>query len=387
MANKGFGAKEINLVGGGTPTISSPNNLNLNANVVAIGTDATIGRNLNVTGISSIFGVKVSGVVTATGGFNGPIYIDESEDDNVYYNIPWLDTAQGGNGYRNLQVDVGEQLAFNPLLNSLKVSGFVTSTSGYNLGIQSGGSFLTYSPVKTLNFIGAGVTVTTTNLTSGNTITINIGGGSGQPGVGTNTSINTSGIITAAAFDSSVVGGTPYIGVGVGKTELSIEARHVAISTDLSVGRNVKISGITTFHNIVIMDTFLGVGASVLSTTYEAVSKVGDGTDKVFVTHYDISAAIGNAGYQFKGPALLNTTVNPTLYLHRGFTYAFRNTTTINHPFRIQYTGTTTGYGSTYLSGSQTGTQYLTVPFDAPNTLEYACTIHPNMKGTFIIPT
>ena len=32
MAEKGFGVKEINLIGAsGTPTIESPNNLNLNA--------------------------------------------------------------------------------------------------------------------------------------------------------------------------------------------------------------------------------------------------------------------------------------------------------------------------------------------------------------------
>ena len=37
MAEKGFGVKDINLIGpSGTPTITSPNNLNLNANNVAI---------------------------------------------------------------------------------------------------------------------------------------------------------------------------------------------------------------------------------------------------------------------------------------------------------------------------------------------------------------
>ena len=44
MADKGFGVKEINLIGAsGVPTIESPNNLNLNAVNVAISTDVSIG--------------------------------------------------------------------------------------------------------------------------------------------------------------------------------------------------------------------------------------------------------------------------------------------------------------------------------------------------------
>ena len=60
MAEKGFGVKEINLIGAsGTPTIESPNNLNLNAVNVAISTNATIGGNLTVTG-----NVGVAGTLT-----------------------------------------------------------------------------------------------------------------------------------------------------------------------------------------------------------------------------------------------------------------------------------------------------------------------------------
>ena len=55
MAEKGFGVKEINLIGAsGTPTIESPNNLNLNAVNVAISTNATVGGTLSVTGSVSV---------------------------------------------------------------------------------------------------------------------------------------------------------------------------------------------------------------------------------------------------------------------------------------------------------------------------------------------
>ena len=78
MAEKGFGVKEVNLIGAsGTPTITSPNNLNLNAVNVAISTNASIGGNLTVTGNIGIAGtltyedvtnVDSIGIVTAREG-------------------------------------------------------------------------------------------------------------------------------------------------------------------------------------------------------------------------------------------------------------------------------------------------------------------------------
>ena len=88
------------------------------------------------------------------------------------------------------------------------------------------------------------------------------------------------------------------------------------------------------------------------------------------------------------GPGQRNTVGNPTIYLMRGFTYMFENSTGGSHPFRIQFTGTTTGVG-TYVSGSQTGVQIFTIPHDAPASYEYQCTVlgHASMKGSFIIPS
>ena len=83
MAEKGFGVKEINLVGAtGTPTIESGGNLNLNANNVAISTNVSIGGTLSVTGNISVGGtltyaevtnVDSLGIVTARTGIKiGP---------------------------------------------------------------------------------------------------------------------------------------------------------------------------------------------------------------------------------------------------------------------------------------------------------------------------
>ena len=53
MADKGFGVREIDLIGGdgGTPFIESPNNLNLNANTV--GVSASLSNRLEQMSVES----------------------------------------------------------------------------------------------------------------------------------------------------------------------------------------------------------------------------------------------------------------------------------------------------------------------------------------------
>ena len=86
MAEKSFGVKEINLIGAsGTPTIESPNNLNLNAVNVAISTNVSIGGTLTVTGNVSVGGtltyedvtnIDSVGLITAREG----IFIPDSKE-------------------------------------------------------------------------------------------------------------------------------------------------------------------------------------------------------------------------------------------------------------------------------------------------------------------
>ena len=131
--------------------------------------------------------------------------------------------------------------------------------------------------------------------------------------------------------------------------------------------------------------TTLNVSGVTTAANFRTNSTTGDGSDVGFAIKYYITSN-GSSSYRFAGPGLINTTDNPTLYLHRGFTYIFENSTGGSHPFRIQFTGTTTGVG-TYVSGSQSGTQVFTIPFDAPSSYEYQCTLHSGMKGTLAIPT
>lgn len=97
--------------------------------------------------------------------------------------------------------------------------------------------------------------------------------------------------------------------------------------------------------------------------------------------------ANGNADYTFAGPGFTGTVSDPTLYVYRGFTYAFDNSVQGGgHPFRIQ---TTQGLSGTPYTTGQTGSGsnilYWTVPLDAPNTLYYQCTLHAAMQGTITV--
>jgi len=186
------------------------------------------------------------------------------------------------------------------------------------------------------------------------------------------------------------------IGAGVTPTlespgVLNINATNVAISTDITVGNNLSVSGVSTLNSggievtgVVTATsaniTDIDVSGTASASSFRTNSTVGDGSDLGFAIKYYITNN-DTVAYRFAGPGLLNTTNNPTIHLHRGFTYIFENSTGESHPFQIQFAGTSTGVG-TFISGSQTGTQIFTVPHDAPASYEYQCTIHSAMLGT-----
>ena len=105
MAEKGFGVKEVNLIGAsGTPTITSPNNLNLNANNVAISTNVSIGGTLSVTGNVSVGGtltyedvtnIDSVGLITARSGLIASGISTFSETVNFTKSGTAIDITQG----------------------------------------------------------------------------------------------------------------------------------------------------------------------------------------------------------------------------------------------------------------------------------------------------
>ena len=106
------------------------------------------------------------------------------------------------------------------------------------------------------------------------------------------------------------------------------------------------------------------------------------------ITWWELNAN-GSSDYTFSGPGFPTTANDPTIYVHRGFTYAFDNSVQGGaHPFRIQSTQGLTGTPyTTGQSGAGTTVLYWTVPMDAPTTLYYQCTLHAAMQGTINVVT
>jgi hypothetical protein len=99
---------------------------------------------------------------------------------------------------------------------------------------------------------------------------------------------------------------------------------------------------------------------------------------------WSISAS-GSSDYVFSGPGIVaGNTNDPVLYLYKGFTYVFVNTTGASHPFAIRVSNGGSAY-TLGVSGSQTGTQTFVIPMNAPSTLYYQCTIHSGMGNVINI--
>ena len=281
MAEKSFGIKELNLIGAsGTPTIESPNNLNLNAVNVAISTNVSVGGTLTVTG-----DVSIGGTLT---------YDDVTNIDSV-----GLITAREG-----IFLPDNKQLKFGNAGGT--ADGYIES-DGANFVIEGGGG-------------GTGSTYL-----RGRTVRIEANGGSG----------GFSGSIFAKVENGA-----------------QIAELHAA-------------------------------GTKKLETTTSGVNIDGS----VNIIYFSISAN-GASAYRFTGGGVDTTEDNPDIYLVRGYTYRFYNSTGSNHPFAIRSAVTNSG-GTPYtngVSGNQNSYQTFTVPLDAPSNLYYQCTVHTqNMQGNIIV--
>jgi hypothetical protein len=91
----------------------------------------------------------------------------------------------------------------------------------------------------------------------------------------------------------------------------------------------------------------------------------------------------GTSAYLFNGAGSSNTD-NETLYLYKGFTYEFVNTTGASHPFQILNTAGGTAFANG-VSGNQAGTQLFVVPHAQESNLVYQCSNHSGMQGILVI--
>jgi len=183
-------------------------------------------------------------------------------------------------------------------------------------------------------------------------------------GTGTVNGLTLTGTVTTTG--SLTLGGTLS---GIGNTQLT----------------NSTISGVALGGSLLNLTAGTGVSFS-SGTTYNGSAAI---TINATASSSSISwslSANGSSDYIFSGPGIITGNTNdPVLYLYRGFSYTFVNTTGGSHPFAIR-TSSTSGVDYTSgVSGSQTGTQIFVVPMNAPSTLYYICTAHSNMGNVINI--
>ena len=275
-------------------------------------------------------------------------------------------------------------------LNIVGASGDPTIESNGDLNLKAGQVAIqtntTVTGVVTASgFVGDGSGLTGVTGSGSGIIVKDSGSAVGTAGTidfGTNLSVSpaSAGIVTVTSTQLTTEEVQDIVGGMVdGGTETNITVTY----DDTGGKLNFVASGGSVPANLTA-DTLDVVGI-VTAGSFVTDLVDGNGTGRGFCTRYYITAN-GSSSYSMAGPGQRNTVGNPTLYLMRGFTYMFENSTGGSHPFRIQFTGTTTGVG-TYVSGSQNGVQIFTIPHDAPANYEYVCTIHGGMKGSFIIPS
>jgi hypothetical protein len=350
------------------------------------------GTNLNVTGT-----VTATGDVSYVRAYFDTLAELQAVSASVWHGMVAHVHENGGRMY------FAHSGAWQPMSNFSDLNIFKT------IAVAGQASIVADSALDTLTLVaGTNVTITTDATTDTITINATAGGSAGNLDSLTDVVITTpttnqvlkyngtNWINDTDATSAGAGGGTVTSVSGTGTVNGLTLTGTVTTTGSLTLGGTLSGIGNTQLTNSTISGVALG--GSLLNLT------AGTGVSFSSGTTYNGSAAItinatassssiswslsanGSSDYIFSGPGIITGNTNdPVLYLYRGFSYTFVNTTGGSHPFAIR-TSSTSGVDYTSgVSGSQTGTQIFVVPMNAPSTLYYICTAHSNMGNVINI--
>jgi len=328
------------------------------------GTNTLTLQNLNLTG--SVGNITSTGTVTA----------DTIDAQTIQSSSAGVPTFESGSdiifdaaGEINVKETKITRLAdpTNPQDAATKKYVDENALTSFDIGADDS-TMRTIGPGESFKIIG-GTNVTTSSDAEGN-ITIN-----SSAGGGTN------------AFANVAVSGQTTVAADTATDTLTLVAgTNVTITTNASTDE-VTINASSGATNLNGLSDVSTAGVAAGDTLYYNGSswEVNSGP----VIEWSIGAN-GATDYTFQGPGITGTQNDPDLYLYKGFTYVFNNTTGSSHPFYIKTTPGT-GTGNQYTSGvtnngSVSGNKTIfEVPMNAPATLYYQCSLHSNMVGTINI--
>ena len=388
MAEKSFGVKEVNLIGAsGTPSITSPNNLNLNAVNVAISTNVSIGGTLSVTGNVSVGGtltyedvtnIDSVGVVTAR---NGIVVQDDATFQTANTKNVVLDKSDNsltfGHGVKANFGDSKELKIYHESnVSRIQSDNDILYLKGTDINFYKGNSSelfakfisdgaveLYHNGTKRLETSSVGVSIPQDIDVDGHTNLDNVS----VAGVSTFT-----GTINA---NGGLVGNATKITLNSSTTNSSFP---VLFSTGV-----IGSSGADTLINSSKL-TFNPSSGTLAATSFSGsgASLTGIAVTEAPVTDYTITG--DGSHYYFHGGGVDETAGDPDLYLIRGQKYRFNNTTGSSHPFEFRAATNGSAY-TNGVTGDDEGVQFFTVPYDAPARIYYICTVHSGMVGNIYI--
>ncbi len=180
------------------------------------------------------------------------------------------------------------------------------------------------------------------------------------------------------------------VNADTGTTTASSETDALTISGGTNIATSITGDTLTVAFDGTLVSTLAALTDTDVAGITQGDSLYWNGSDWVVTRSPIIWWELNSDGiqhYTFNGPGFSQMTNDPTLYVMRGFTYAFDNTVNGGaHPFRIQSTSGLTGTPYTAgQTGSGNAVLYWTVPMDAPSTLYYQCTLHNLMNGTITV--
>lgn len=324
------------------------------------GTNTLSVQNINITG--------TAGSITSTGTITAAV-IDAPSIQSSGAGTP---TLQSGN---DLLFDVVGEIN----LQGTKIVRLLDPTNAQDAATKK------YVDENTLTSFGIGADDSTIrNVSAGESIKI-IGG------TNVTTASDAEGNITINASGNNlfstiaVAGQNNIVADSTSDTLTLVAGTNISITTDSGTDSvTINSSGASQLNDLSDINTSGLASGDMLYY---------DGTDFVPTSGPVIEWLIGANGasdYTFQGPGITGTQNDPTLYLYKGFTYIFNNTTGNSHPFYIKTTPGT-GTGNLYSTGvtnngSISGNKTIfTVPMNAPATLYYQCSLHTNMVGTINI--
>jgi len=280
----------------------------------------------------------------------------------------------GGSGgttqnlFESVTGDTGSTTASAPndTLNIVGGTNISTSLSGDTLTIDMTGTLgdLNQNVFTTLGADNGTTTATTV------TDSITFTGGSGI-----STNLN-AGAITITNDSPNVVQNVLQALAGdTGSYTANASDSSVTIAGGTGITTAVSGSTLTITNTVALPSANAGQSLVRGASAYEAVASP--------VLSYSFSANNSNA-YQVTGPGIADQ-ADPTIYVYRGFTYRFDNTTGSGHPLELRVSDGGSQISGT--SGSINGVQYWTVPQDlaAGTTYVYQCNIHSLMKGNITV--